>query len=158
MKSHVIIIKETSTTIDIRARVGEEYKENNIQLSAMLAYYWENKLSVIKNLLELIETVIKRTINEVFPHENLHLEYEIITDKTIDDATNLEIKFKEIKADNTLFDIDGKILSLKGINKENNPKDSEDSIQNFKENIIKDIKTEKAVSFKEFARMQNNKQ
>ena len=74
----ILVIKDTPSTIGIRARVGEEYKENNIQLSVMLGYYWDNKLPVIKNLIELFETVIKRTINEVYPHQNLFLKYDII--------------------------------------------------------------------------------
>lgn len=155
--SNILVIKETPTTIDIRARVGEIYKENNIQLSVMLGYYWENDLPVIENLLELFETVIKRTINEVLPHENLLIRYDLLTDDTIEKATQFEIVLKEVKADRTNFEIDGKIISLKGINQETNKKGVIDSHLKYQETIKKEIKTEKNISFKEFARQQNQK-
>ncbi len=156
-QSNILLIKETPTTIDIRARVGEIYKENNIQLSVMLGYYWENDLPVVENLLELFETVIKRTINEVLPHENLLIRYELLTDDTIEKATQFEIVLKEVKADQTNFEIDGKIISLKGINQETNKKGIIDSHLKYQETIKKEIKTEKKISFKEFARQQNQK-
>lgn len=154
MTSHILLIKETQTTIYIRARVGEIYKENNIQLSVMLAYYWENNLPVIKNLLELIETVIKRTINEVLPHENLSIKYTLQTDEKIDNATRFEIKIEEIKADNTKFTLDGKIISLKDINHETKNKTETDTPLKYEEKIVKTIKTKKPISFKEFVKQQ----
>ena len=151
--NNILLIKETPTTINIRARVGEIYKENNIQLSVMLAYYWENNLPVIKNLLELIETVIKRTINEVLPHENLSIKYTLLTDEEIDDATRFEIKLEEIKADNTKFTLDGKIISLKNIKQDITDNKTEIPLKH-EEKIEKNIKTEKKISFKEFVKKQ----
>lgn len=151
--SNILLIKETPTTINIRARVGEKYKENNIQLSVMLAYYWENNLPVLKNLLELIETVIKRTINEVLPHDNLSIKYTLLTDEKIDDATCFEIKLEEIKADNTKFTLDGKIISLKNIKQEIKDNETETQLKN-EEKIEKILKTEKKISFKEFVKQQ----
>ena len=153
----ILVIKDTPSTIGIRARVGEEYKENNIQLSVMLGYYWDNKLPVIKNLIELFETVIKRTINEVYPHQNLFLKYDIITDDILEKATMLEIKLIEVKADGTEFKLDGKIISLKGILSQE-AYDSEENdeiiLNKLEKHVEKNIITEKKMSFKEFIKLQ----
>ena len=76
----ILVIKDNDSTIGIRARVGEEFSEHEIQLNVMLAYYWDNDLPVIESLIDLFESAVKRTINEVLPHENLLLKYDLITD------------------------------------------------------------------------------
>ena len=38
----ILVIKDNDSTIGIRARVGEEFSEHEIQLNVMLAYYWES--------------------------------------------------------------------------------------------------------------------
>ena len=99
----ILIIKDTPSTIGIRVRVGEVYKENNIQLSVMLGYYWENNLPVIKNLIELFENVIKELLMKYTLIKNLFLKYDILTDDVLEKATKLEIKLIEVKADGTEF-------------------------------------------------------
>ena len=111
----ILVIKDNDSTIGIRARVGEEFSEHEIQLNVMLAYYWDNDLPVIESLIDLFESAVKRTINEVLPHENLLLKYELITDDEIEKASRFEIHLIEVKADDTSLRLDGKILALKGI-------------------------------------------
>ena len=65
MLKPVLVIKDTDSTVAIRARIGDDYSEHEIQLSVMLGYYADNDLPVIENLIDLFETVIKRTINDV---------------------------------------------------------------------------------------------
>jgi hypothetical protein len=153
----ILVIKDTPSTIGIRARVGEVYKENNIQLSVMLGYYWDNNLPVIKNLIELFENVIKRTINEVYPHQNLFLKYDIITDDILEKATMLEIKLIEVKADGTNFRLDGKIISLKGIlSKETYTAENKDEItlNKHEKHVEKTLVSKEKISFKEFIKLQ----
>ena len=45
----ILVIKDNDSTIGIRARVGEEFSEHEIQLNVILAYYWDN---VLKNYAE----------------------------------------------------------------------------------------------------------
>ena len=85
MLKPVLVIKDTDSTVAIRARIGEDYSEHEIQLSVMLGYYADNDLPVIENLIDLFETVIKRTINDVIPHERV--------EKTI--PTEKKMSFKE---------------------------------------------------------------
>ena len=171
----ILVIKDNDSTIGIRARVGEEFSEHEIQLNVMLAYYWDNDLPVIESLIDLFESAVKRTINDVLPHDNLLLKYNLITDDEIINASRFEIHLIEVKADNQSLRLDGKILALKGlISKEEyskglldkinilnaNEHDQEDwreSDSKVEKLVEKNIPTEKKISFKEFARQQKLK-
>lgn len=172
----ILVIKDNDSTIGIRARVGEEFSEHEIQLNVILAYFWDNGLPVIENLIDLFESSIKRTVNEVLPHENLFLKYNLITDDEIKHASRFEIHLLEVKADDMVLRIDGKILALKGLtSKEEYSKGILDKINILNNNesekeedwtlrdskveklVLKNIPTEKKISFKEFAREQRLK-
>lgn len=175
----ILVIKDNDSTIGIRARVGEEFSEHEIQLNVILAYYWDNDLPVIENMIDLFESVVKRTVNDVLPHENLFLKYNLITDEAIDKASRFEIHLIEVKADDVALRLDGKILALKGIkskeeyskgirdilnignigNRESeNEEDLISSDSKVVELVEKTIPTEKRISFKEFARKQRLKE
>ena len=163
----ILVIKDNDSTIGIRARVGEEFSEHEIQLNVMLAYYWDNDLPVIESLIDLFESVVKRTINEVLPHENLLLKYDLITDDEIKKASRFEIHLIEVKADNQSLRLDGKILALKGISSKEEYSQGILGLKFKKEDgsndgiivksVEKNIPTEKKISFKEFARQQRLK-
>ena len=150
MLKPVLVIKDTDSTVAIRARIGEDYSEHEIQLSVMLGYYADNDLPVIENLINLFETVIKRTINDVIPHDNLFLKYDLITDDEISKASDMEIHLIEVKADDVLFRLDGKILALKGFDSDEYSSDEPKVLKR----VEKTIPTEKKMSFKEFAKQQ----
>lgn len=158
----ILVIKDNDSTIGIRARVGEEFSEHEIQLNVMLAYFWDNGLPVIENLVDLFESAVKRTINEVIPHDNLLLKYNLITDDEIKKASRFEIHLEEVKADNQNLRLDGKILALRGLGsnedyskgrneKEENLISRDSKVERL---VEKNIPTEKRISFKEFAREQ----
>ena len=111
----ILVIKDNDSTIGIRARVGEEFSEHEIQLNVILAYYWDNGLPVVENLIDLFESAVKRTVNEVISHENLFLKYNLITDDEVGKASRFEIHLIEVKADDCSLRLDGRILALKGI-------------------------------------------
>lgn len=172
----ILVIKDNDSTIGIRARIGEEFSEHEIQLNVMLAYYWDNNLPVIENLIDLFESSVKRTINEVIPHENLFLKYNLITDDEISKASRFEIHLLEVKADEQALRLDGKILALKGLtskeeyskgildkinilsnNESEREEDWRESDSKVERLVEKKIPTEKKISFKEFAREQRLK-
>ena len=117
----------------------------------MLGYYADNDLPVIENLIDLFETVIKRTINDVIPHDNLFLKYDLITDDEISKASDMEIHLIEVKADDVLFRLDGKILALKGFDSDDG---YSEEMPRVLQRVEKTIPTEKKMSFKEFAKQQ----
>ena len=171
----ILVIKDNDSTIGIRARVGEEFSEHEIQLNVMLAYYWDNGLPVIESLIDLFESAVKRTINDVLPHDNLLLKYNLITDDEIINASRFEIHLIEVKADNQSLRLDGKILALKGLTSkeeyskgildkinilnanEHDQEDWRESDSKVEKLVEKNIPTEKKISFKEFARQQREK-
>ncbi len=166
----ILVIKDNDSTIGIRVRVGEEFSEHEIQLSVILAYYWDNDLPVIENLADLFESSVKRTVNEVIPHENLFLKYNLITDDEISQASRFEIHLQEVKVDDQNLRLDGRILALKGLSskeeysegildKINILNSNESEVEDWRESdskveklVEKNIPTEKKISFKEFAR------
>ena len=150
MLKPVLVIKDADSTVAIRARIGEDYSEHEIQLSVMLGYYADNDLPVIENLIDLFETVIKRTISDVISHDNLFLKYDLITDDEISKASDMEIHLIEVKADDVLFRLDGKILALKGFDSDEYSSDEPKVLKR----VEKTIPTEKKMSFKEFAKQQ----
>ena len=78
----------------------------------------------VVKFLDLFESVIKRTINELTPHKTLKLKYDVKADDTLEKASQIEINLIEVEADDIGFKIDGKTLSLKGLR--NSPDESEE--------------------------------
>ena len=73
----VLVIKVMDgNSVGVRARLKDDYVEHEIVLNSVLAYYWANDFPPVVKFLELFESVIKRTINELMPHKNLNLKYE----------------------------------------------------------------------------------
>lgn len=67
--------------------------------------------------LELFDSVIKRTINEVIPHKTLELKYEVKANQTLEKASEISINLISVVADNVGFKIEGESFSLRGLRK-----------------------------------------
>ena len=136
--SPVLVIKTVNdSAVGVRARLYDDFVEHEIVLNSVLAYWWANNLPPVVKFVELFESVIKRTINELIPHKNLKLKYELKADDELEKASQLEINLIEIEADNTGFKIEGKQLILNGLsNVSDNPADGE-----FVKTVEKTIET-----------------
>lgn len=116
--SPVLVIKIVDdSSVGVRARWRDDYVEHHIVLNSVLAYWWANDLPPVEKFLELFDSVIKRTINELTPHKSLRLKYDVKTDDTLDKASEIEINLIEVEADDIGFKIEGKTLALKGLRK-----------------------------------------
>ncbi|MCC7553584.1 MAG: hypothetical protein KO202_03690 [Methanobacteriaceae archaeon] len=117
MDSKPILVIKTidGNKIGVRARIDEDFIEHEIVLNSVLAYYWTNNLPAVKKFIELFESVIKRTINELMPHKILFLKYQLKANDELDKASSIQIKIIEVKADGVEFRLDGKEILLKGI-------------------------------------------
>ena len=116
--SPVLVIKIVDdSSVGVRARWRDEYVEHHIVLNSVLAYWWANDLPPVVKFLELFESVIKRTINELTPHKNLRLKYDVKADDSLKKASEVEINLIEVEADDIGFKIDGKTLALNGLGK-----------------------------------------
>lgn len=116
--SPVLVIKIVDdSAVGVRARLYDDFVEHEIVLNSVLAYWWANNLPPVVKFLELFESVIKRTVNELIPHKDLKLKYEVKANNELEKASEIEINLIEIEADETGFKIDGKQLVLKGLAK-----------------------------------------
>lgn len=113
----VLVIKTMDcNTIGVRARLYDDFVEHEIVLNSVLAYYWANNLPAAEKFIELFESVIKRTINELIPHKNLSLKYQVKANDKLNNASDIEIDLIEVQADDVGFKLDGKKIILKGLN------------------------------------------
>lgn len=137
--SPVLVIKIVDdSSVGVRARWRDEYVEHHIVLNSVLAYWWANDLPPAVKFIELFESVIKRTINELTPHKTLKLKYDLKADDVLENASEIEINLIEVEADDIGFKIDGKTLSLKGLR---NAIDDDGEKSPFNESFDKVIET-----------------
>jgi hypothetical protein len=114
--SPVLVIKTVGdSAVGVRARFYDDFTEHEIVLNSVLAYWWANNLPPVVKFLELFESVIKRTINELIPHKDLKIKYEVKANDELEKACDVEINLIEIEADDIGFKIEGKQLVLKGL-------------------------------------------
>ena len=115
--SPVLIVKVNDSGVSVRARFYDDLAEHEIIINSVITYWWANNLPPAKKFLELFDSVIKRTINEIIPHKILNLKYDVKANQNLDDASELEIDLISVDADGIGFKIDGGTISLKGLRK-----------------------------------------
>ena len=134
--SPVLVIKVVDdSAVGVRARLYDDFVEHEIVLNSVLAYWWANNMPPVVKFLELFESVIKRTINELMPHKDLKIKYEVRADDVLEKASEIEINLIEIEADDIGFKIDGKQLSLKGLTKTPENHEASDFVKTFQKTI-----------------------
>ena len=60
--------------------------------------------------LELLDSVIKRTINEIMPHKLLKLKYDVKANAVLEKASEIEVNLVSVSADDVGFKIDGNVI------------------------------------------------
>ena len=116
--SPVLVIRIIDdSSVGVRARLYDDYSEHNIVLNSVITYWWANNMPPAIKFLELFDSVIKRTINEVIPHKTLELKYEVKANQTLEKASEISINLISVVADNVGFKIEGESFSLRGLRK-----------------------------------------
>jgi hypothetical protein len=115
--SPVLVIKTDDSTVSVRARLYDDYSEHEIVLNSVITYWWANNMPPASKFLELFDSVIKRTINEIMPHKFLNLKYDVKANQVLEEASEIEIDLNSVVADDVGFKIEGNVVSLKGIKK-----------------------------------------
>jgi len=110
-----LIIKASETTIVVMAKYMGEFVEHEIQLRLVLGYYWDKDVPAIEKIIELFETVIKRAVDQVFPHEKLSIKYNLTSNDALEKSSRLNITLLEVKADDTELEIKGEVIILEGV-------------------------------------------
>ena len=115
--SPVLVVKVDDSTVGVRARIYDDFSEHKIVLNSVLTYWWANNMPPALKFLELLDSVIKRTINEIMPHKILNLKYDVKANAVLEKASEIEVNLISVSADDVGFKIEGNIISLKGIRK-----------------------------------------
>ena len=134
--SPVLVIKVVdNVSVQVRARLYDDFSEHNIVLNSVLTYWWANNLPPAVKFLELLDSVIKRTINEIMPHKTLNLKYEVKANETLEKASELEINLISVVADDVGFKIDGGEISLSHISKIDDDFEPNEFVTTFDQSI-----------------------
>ena len=133
--SPVLVVKVNDSVVGVRARLYDDFAEHEIILNSVITYWWANNLSPAKKFLELFDSVIKRTINEIMPHKTLNLKYDVKANQSLDDASEMEINLISIDADGVGFKIEGDCVSLKGLQKVDDDFESKEVCLTFDQSI-----------------------
>ena len=147
----VLLIKKIDdSVIKVRARSYNDFTEHNIVLNSVLSYWWANNLPPALKFLELFDSVIKRTVNELIPHKTLNLKYEVNADQILEKASKLEVNILSLSADDVSFKLDDASFSLNNLKKIDDDFESKVFNVTFDQSIITpDIVLEK------YRKMQN---
>ncbi|WP_406535617.1 hypothetical protein [Methanobrevibacter sp.] len=116
--SPVLVIKLVKdSALSVRARLYDDFAEHEIVLNSVLTYWWANNMPPATKFLELFDSVIKRTVNEIMPHKTLNLKYDVKANETLDKASEIEVNLISVSADGVGFKIENGSFSLSGIRK-----------------------------------------
>ncbi len=116
--SPVLVVKMVkNSAVQVRARLYDDFAEHNIVLNSVINYWWANNLPPAVKFLELFDSAIKRTINEVMPHKVLNLKYQVGANENLEDASEISIDLISVSADGVSFKIEEGSISLAGLRK-----------------------------------------
>lgn len=115
--SPVLLVKADESTVRVRARLYDDFSEHDIVLNSVLTYWWANNLPPAIKFLELLDSAIKRTINEIMPHKILNLKYDIKANEVLEKASEIEIDLISVVADDVGFKLENSKICLNGIRK-----------------------------------------
>lgn len=134
--SPVLVVKTVDdNAVGVRARLYDDFVEHEIVLNSVISYWRANNMPPVVKFLELFESVIKRTVNELIPHKDLKIKYEVKADDELEKASSIEINLIEIAADETGFKIDGKQLVLNGLSRSSEYHESNEFVKTFEKTI-----------------------
>lgn len=112
--SPTLRITASHSVIRIAAKNKGEVSIKDIQLKLLWGYCWWQGLPEIRTFLELFETAIKRVIYDVLPHNELLIDYDLLTNDLLEESSLITLSFNELRADQTEFELIGDILVLEG--------------------------------------------
>ena len=116
--SPVLVIKLVKdSALSVRARLYDDFAEHEIVLNSVLTYWWANNQPPAIKFLELFDSVIKRTVNEIMPHKSLSLKYDVKANEVLEKASEIEVNLISVSADGVGFKIENGSFSLSGIRK-----------------------------------------
>ncbi|MDZ4172567.1 MAG: hypothetical protein U1C19_10385 [Methanobacteriaceae archaeon] len=100
--------------LKIAAKNQGEVSIKDIQLKLLWAYCWWQGFPLMETFMELLDNVLKIAIYDVFPHNELLIDYLLQTNDLLEESSLITISFNEIYADQTEVELIGDFLVLEG--------------------------------------------
>lgn len=110
----VLKIKSSDGDINIISKYRGEVSIKPINLKFIMANLWWEKAPELETLFNVLELTIKRTLNEVFPHHKLVMNYHYSANDYLEDASEIVVEIEDIKADATEVKVEGDSIVLMG--------------------------------------------
>lgn len=101
--------------LNVIARCGENSSTKDIQLMLLWSDCWQQGYEYIETFLGIMEYFIKESILEVYPHNDLTLDYNLkANDNELEEATHIKININSIFADDTEIELLENVLEFRG--------------------------------------------
>lgn len=101
--------------LNVIARCGENSSTKDIQLMLLWSDCWQQGYEYIETFLGIMEYFIKESILEVYPHNDLTLDYNLkANDNELEEATHITININSIFADDTEVELLENVLEFRG--------------------------------------------
>lgn len=101
--------------LNVIARKGDNSSTKDIQLMLLWSDCWQQEYEYIETFLGIMEYFIKESILEVYPHNELTLDYDLkANDNELEEATHIIIIINSIIADDTEVELLENVLEFRG--------------------------------------------
>lgn len=111
----ILRIKSTAEgDINIVAKFKGEVSIKPINLKFIMANLWWEKAPELETFFNVLELTIKRTLNEVYPHLKLTMNYRYCANDKLEDASEIVVQIDDMKADDTDVMVEGDNIVLLG--------------------------------------------
>ncbi len=101
--------------LEVIARKGDESSKKNIQLMLLWSDCWQQGYEYIETFLGIMEYFIKESIIEVYPHEELILDYDLTANNDeLEEATHIQISINKISTEDTKIELLENVLEFRG--------------------------------------------
>jgi hypothetical protein len=112
--SPILKIKEGPEEIRVVAKNGPDVAIHPINVKFLMATLWWEGTPQLETFFEILELTIKRTINEVFPHEKLIIEYTYNANDVLEEASLITVEINRVEADGQEVEVEGDLINLYG--------------------------------------------
>jgi len=112
--SPILKIKEGPEEIRVVAKNGPDVSIHPINVKFLMATLWWEGTPQLETFFEILELTIKRTINEVFPHEKLMIDYTYHANDVLEDASLITVEINRVIADGQELEVEGDLINLYG--------------------------------------------
>ena len=101
--------------LNVIARFGGNSSTKDIQLMLLWSDCWQQGYEYIETFLGIMEYFIKESILEVYPHDELTIDYDLkANDNELEEATHITITINSIFADDTEIELLENVLEFRG--------------------------------------------